>query len=258
MNDKSVIVENVNKDFIINRESLHVLDNINLEVEKGEFVSIVGASGCGKSTLLRIIAGLEDATTGKVLFEGEKVEGPNDNCKMIFQEARLLTWQTVEKNIAFGIPKKVGKEEREQRIHNYIELVGLQGFEKAYPKQLSGGMQQRVSIARTLAANPDLVLLDEPFGALDALTKINMQHELLRIREREKKTMILVTHDIEEAVYLSDRIVVLGERPGSIREIVKVELGRPRDRGDADFSYYKNMILKRFFAREERHQDYII
>ena len=258
MSKEAVIVDHVSKDFIINKEPLHVLEDISLTVEEGEFVSIVGASGCGKSTLLRIIAGLETATEGKVVFQGKEVTEPSDHCKMIFQEARLLAWMNIEKNIGFGLSRNMDKQEKAELIREYIELVGLQGFEHAHPKQLSGGMQQRVSIARTLVASPDLILLDEPFGALDALTKIHMQQEVLRIREREKKTMILVTHDIEEAVYLSDRIVVLSERPGEIREIVKVELGRPRDRGSSDFGYYKNMILKRFFTKEEAKEEYVI
>jgi sulfonate transport system ATP-binding protein len=170
---------------------------------------------------------------------------------MAFQESRLLPWWNVENNIGFGIDDKLSNDAKKEKIKSYIDLVGLNGFEKALPKQLSGGMQQRVSIARALIAEPKILLLDEPFGALDALTKINMQKEILRIWEQEKKTMLLVTHDIEEAVYLSDKVVILSERPGKIKKIVDIQLARPRNRGDSDFAYYKNLIYKEFFGSEE-------
>ncbi|MCR5302010.1 MAG: ABC transporter ATP-binding protein [Lachnospiraceae bacterium] len=259
MGNIALSIQDVSKVFTINKQDLKVLNNISLDVSDGEFVSIVGASGCGKSTLLRIVAGLETATNGSVEFNGEKVTGPSSNCKMIFQESRLFPWLDVESNVGFGLDRSVSKDEKRKKAAHYIDLVGLKGFEKAHPKQLSGGMQQRVSIARSLISDPRLVLLDEPFGALDALTKIHMQHEIQRIRQQEKKTMILVTHDIDEAVYLSDRIVVLSERPGSVRQIVSVDLGHPRDRGDDSFTYYKNKILRQFFTKEKgADPDYVI
>lgn len=258
MGQSELQIKDVCKHFVIDKEEHEILNHINIDVKKGEFISIVGASGCGKSTLLRIIAGLETVSSGNVILNDSPVTGTSPRCKMAFQEARLLPWWTVEKNIAFGLSKKVSDEEKRKLVSHYIELVGLKGFEKALPKQLSGGMQQRVSIARALISDPQLLLLDEPFGALDALTRINMQQEILKIWETEKKTMILVTHDIDEAVFLSDRVVVLSERPGEVKEIVDIDIGRPRSRGDNDFSYYTKLIYKQFFKEESRSLEYTI
>ena len=258
MEQSELKIENVCKQFTIERESHDILKDINLDIKEGEFISIVGASGCGKSTLLRIIAGLENVSSGKVFLQGSEVNGTSARCKMAFQEARLLPWWNVEKNIAFGLEKRMSAQEKKKLVSQYIGLVGLDGFEKALPKQLSGGMQQRVSIARALISNPQILLLDEPFGALDALTKINMQQEILKIWEAEKKTMILVTHDIEEAVYLSDRVVVLSKRPGTIKEIISIDIGRPRNRGDSDFSYYTKLIYRQFFKEESHTPEYTI
>lgn len=258
MSQNTLKIQDVSKEFIIDKEKREILNHIDLEVKQGEFISIVGASGCGKSTLLRIIAGLEQATSGAVLLNGEPFLDVAKKCKMAFQEARLLPWWNVEKNIGFGLDKSKSNEEKKELISHYIKLVGLEGFEKALPKELSGGMQQRVSIARALIGNPEILLLDEPFGALDALTRINMQKEILRVWEQEKKTMILVTHDIDEAVYLSDRVIVLSERPGEIRKIVKIELGRPRNRGDEGFTYYKGLIYNEFFSDEKPSPEYAI
>lgn len=251
-------IQNVNKDFYIDKQVKHILQNINLEVKKQEFVSIVGSSGCGKSTLLRIIAGLETVTSGKVLLNDTLIKGTNPKLKMAFQEARLLPWWSVEKNIGFGLDRCIKGTEREEKIRHYLHLVGLDGFEKAIPKELSGGMQQRVSIARALISDPEILLLDEPFGALDALTRINMQREILKIWEKERKTMILVTHDIDEAVYLSDRVVILSERPAHLKKIVDIQLTRPRDRGSEDFAYYKNLIYKEFFTERDPEIEYVI
>ena len=196
MEHSELQIKNVYKNFIIDKEKHEILKNINIDVKKGEFISIVGASGCGKSTLLRIIAGLETVSSGDVFLDDTPIRGTSPKCKMAFQESRLLPWWNVEKNIAFGLDKKTDEAEKKELVSHYINLVGLNGFEKALPKQLSGGMQQRVSIARALISNPQLLLLDEPFGALDALTRINMQKEVLKIWESEKKTMILVTHGV--------------------------------------------------------------
>ncbi len=258
MEEIELQIKNVCKNFMIDKKKREIIKNIDINVKKGEFVSIVGSSGCGKSTLLRIIAGLETVSSGQVLLEGTEVAGTSPRCKMAFQEARLLPWWSVEKNISFGIGRKVDEEEKDKLVAQYINLVGLNGFEKALPRQLSGGMQQRVSIARALISDPKLLLLDEPFGALDALTKINMQKEVLKIWESEKKTMILVTHDIEEAVYLSDRVIVLSERPGEIKNIINIDIGRPRKRGSHDFSYFTNLIYKEFFTEVEREVEYSI
>lgn len=258
MSQKELEIRNVYKHFIIDKEKREILNNISVDVDKGEFVSIVGSSGCGKSTLLRIIAGLETVSGGEVRVHDTTVNGTSGRCKMAFQEARLLPWWSVEKNIGFGLDKKITGEERTEKIRHYIELVGLKGFEKALPKQLSGGMQQRVSIARALISDPKILLLDEPFGALDALTKIHMQRAVAQIWEKEKKTMILVTHDIDEAVYLSNRVIVLSERPGEIRKIIRIEMSRDRNRGSDDFAYYKNLIYKEFFTESEEEFEYVI
>lgn len=239
-----VLIDGISKTFTIDKGSLPVLEDINLFFHQGEFISIVGTSGCGKSTLLKMIIGLESPTAGQITVAGRVVTKPSVDCGMVFQEARLFPWLTVEENIEFGITKKISKTEKKQLVTQHIELVGLSGFEKALPKQLSGGMQQRVSIARALVNKPDVLLLDEPFGALDALTRINMQNEVLKLWEHEKKTMILVTHDIDEAIFLSDRIVVLSSRPGRVMDIIDVDLPRPRERSSDDFLKIRGTIFK--------------
>ncbi len=253
-----VQIKNVNKKFTIDGETKEILNEINFDVKEGEFVSIVGSSGCGKSTLLKMIAGLETITEGEILINDKAVSGPAPECKMAFQEARLLPWLNVYKNIGFGLDKSVPKSERDELIKKYIAMVGLNGFANALPKQLSGGMQQRVSIARALISNPNILLLDEPFGALDALTRINMQREILKIWKQENKTMILVTHDIEEAVYLSNKVVILSERPGHIKRILNIDLAYPKIRGSKDFAYYTKEIYKEFFEDNEHEVDYAI
>jgi sulfonate transport system ATP-binding protein len=240
-------IKGTGKEYIIDRQALEVLNDINLEVAEGEFISIVGISGCGKSTLLKIIAGLEPATTGEVLLDGKAVREPSLECGIVFQEPRLLPWATVYQNIDFGIPQGIGEEERRKRINIHLEMTGLTGFAKALPNQLSGGMQQRVSIARALAGEPRALLLDEPFGALDALTRIQMQREILRIWEAEKRTMILVTHDIDEAIFLGDRVVVMSRLPGRIQKVFPVEFSRPRSRTSEDFHVIRAKIYSQFF-----------
>ena len=237
-------IQNVSKKFRIDKGTLSVLEDISLEIEKGEFISIVGTSGCGKSTLLKMIIGLDPPTEGHIRIDGREVVKPAIDCGMVFQEARLFPWLTVRENIEFGITRPVSGGERERLVRQHIELVGLAGFEKALPKQLSGGMQQRVSIARALVNHPDILLLDEPFGALDALSRINMQNEVLKLWEHEKKTMVLVTHDIDEAVFLSDRIIVLSSRPGQIMDKIEVTLPRPRERSSDEFLKIRSKIFK--------------
>lgn len=211
-------VKNLDKVFHINNENVPVLQNLSLDVEKGEFISIVGPSGCGKSTLLKLIISLEKRDGGTICIDGSEINGISEKCSMIFQEARLMPWLSVEKNIDFVIPKKITGKERQDLVDHNIELVGLSNFRNALPSQLSGGMQQRVSIARGLVTNPELLLLDEPFGALDAFTRMTMQQELLNIWRKENNTMILVTHDIDEAIFLSTKIVIMSERPGKIKK----------------------------------------
>lgn len=253
-----VEIQNLYKQFNIDGKQIEVLEDVNLVFREGEFISIVGASGCGKSTILRIIAGLETPSQGHAFLDNKEIEKPSINCGMVFQEARLFPWLSVEKNVEFGISQKLSKEQMKETVQKHIALVGLNGFEKALPRQLSGGMEQRVSIARGLVNNPELLLLDEPFGALDALTKINMQKEVMRIWQAEKKTMILVTHDIDEAIYLSDRVVVLSSRPGKVKEIISVDLARPRDRSSLDFMRIRKSVFEKLFDEERYEAEYYI
>lgn len=257
MGKKKLIIHDVNKSFIVNGQSVDVLKGINLEIEEGEFVVIVGHSGCGKSTLLKMIAGLETNDTGELSVDGKEISGPGMDRGMIFQEHRLFPWLSIEKNVQLVL-KGLSKEEKRKLSDQYLELVKLSEFKKAYPSQLSGGMSQRAAIARSLVSQPEILLLDEPFGALDALTKIELQEEMLKIRERFHNTMIMVTHDIEEAVYLADRIVVMSARPGRIKDVIKVELGKYRDRGSTDFTYYKKKIFDYFFEEKTDTPEYNI
>lgn len=254
---KTLSIQNVNKSFTVDGQKVDVLKDINLEVQEGEFIAIVGHSGCGKSTLLKIIAGLEKNDTGLVTVDGKEVNGPGMDRGMIFQEHRLFPWMSIEKNVQLGL-KVLSKEEKTKLSDQYLELVKLSEFKKAYPSQLSGGMSQRAAIARSLVSQPEVLLLDEPFGALDALTKIELQEELLKIRERFHNTMLMVTHDIEEAVYLADRIVVMSARPGRIKDVIKVELGTYRDRGGSDFAHYKKKIFDYFFEEKTVVPEYNI
>jgi sulfonate transport system ATP-binding protein len=249
-------IRHAKKNFQIGSKTVEVLDDINLEIQPGEFVSIVGSSGCGKSTLLKLIVALEDLTEGEILVAGEGVTEPSDKCNMVFQEPRLFPWLSVRQNIAFTIPKQVSKQERKKTVEDHIALVGLKGFEKAVPSQLSGGMQQRVNLARALATKPEILLLDEPFGALDAFTRINMQEEALRIWEAEKTTMLLVTHDIDEAIYLSDRIIVLSAKPGRIKADIPVALPRPRERSGYDFMQVRREVMLKLFEKQDGQRDF--
>jgi NitT/TauT family transport system ATP-binding protein len=210
---------------------IHVLEDIHLDVRDGEFVCLVGPSGCGKSTLLNIAGGFLAATRGEILVDGHPVLAPDPKRIFIFQENAVFPWLTVEENVGFGIKRSTAAERREL-IEHYVEMVGLTGFGKAYPRELSGGMRQRVEIARALAAEPDVLFMDEPFGALDYLTRLRLRHELIQIWQREKRTVLFVTHDVDEAVQLADRIVVMGKRPSRIRAIVPVDVLRPRDLDD--------------------------
>lgn len=246
-------VKNLNKQFVVDKQPIDILKNINLQVKPGEFITIVGHSGCGKSTLLKIMCGLVDYEDGIVERNGHAVVGPGPKCGMVFQDHRLLPWLKIKDNVGFGL-KNLPKKEKEEKVKRYLELVGLSEFANSYPSQLSGGMSQRAAIARGLAGNPTILLLDEPFGALDALTRIQMQKEILRIKEQEGTTMIMVTHDIDEAVYLGDRIVVMSARPGEIRDIIKTDPVESRNRSGAVFAKYKKKIYNYFF--EDSEEDY--
>lgn len=253
----SLNIEHLDKNFLIGEKEIAALKDLNLTIEQGEFVSIVGCSGCGKSTLLRIIAGLENHYEGSVLLDNNRIKGPSLDRGMVFQEHRLLPWLTVTDNVAFGLTG-VTAAKKDRIVRKHIDLVGLTGFEKAYPYQLSGGMSQRVAIARALVNRPQVLLLDEPFGALDALTKIRMQQEILRIWEAEKTMMILVTHDIDEAVYLGGRVVVMSNGPGTVKKIVPINLPRPRDRSSYEFVQIRKEIYNEFFNEAEKTFIYAI
>jgi NitT/TauT family transport system ATP-binding protein len=207
---------------------MEILNAIDLDVREGEFVCILGPSGCGKSTLLNVVGGFLKPTAGSVTIDDEPVTGPDPRRIFVFQERGVFPWLTVEGNIGFGL-FRLSEAEKRERIAHYVQLVGLRGFERAYPRELSGGMKQRLEVARALAVNPDVLYLDEPFGALDSITRLQMRSELLRIWQAEKKTVLFVTHDIEESVQLADRVVVMSARPASIRRIVEIDLGHPRD-----------------------------
>ena len=243
----TLAIRGLNKQYEVKGEALPVLQDINLTIEPGEFVSIVGSSGCGKSTLLRLVIGLEGDYQGEILLNGQRIVGTSLNRGIVFQEHRLFPWLTVEKNVALGLlNSSLSEGQQRATVREHIALVGLQGFETAYPHQLSGGMSQRVAIARALVNRPDILLLDEPFGALDAMTRAHLQQELHRIWQTEGITMILVTHDVEEAVYLGDKVVVMEPRPGRIRRTVPVPLAHPRDRASHAFTTVKDSVLREF------------
>ena len=237
-------VRSLNKQFRISGKSLEVLSNINFDIAPGEFVSIVGRSGCGKSTLLRLIVGLDAEYEGSIELDGEQIRSTSLDRGIVFQDHSLLPWMTVEQNIAFALLNhRLPEAEKKRRVTEHLKLVGLKGFERAWPRQLSGGMAQRAAIARALVNRPKVLLLDEPFGALDALTRVYLQNELQRIWVRHRSTMIMVTHDVEEAVYLSDRVVIMEPRPGRIERIVNIPLAHPRDRASHLLQDLKEEIL---------------
>jgi NitT/TauT family transport system ATP-binding protein len=225
--------------------ALNVIDDLVFDLKKGEILCILGPSGCGKTTILRIIAGLEEPSGGEICLEGKTVDGPGPNRGMVFQDPALFPWRDSLKNVEFGLEiKGLGKEERERIAKESMELVGLEDFSHSYPYQLSGGMQQRVGLARALANDPEILLMDEPFGALDAQTRNSMQGELLRIWEETEKTIIFVTHSVDEAIYLGDRILVLSPRPTSIKREIGVGMDRPRDRTGKRFNELRKGILE--------------
>jgi len=226
---------------------LKALDGICFGAGGDEFVCLLGPSGCGKSTLLKLAAGLESVTSGRVLLDGEPVAGPRPGCGMVFQDYALFPWLTVERNIAFGLELRRARPELIQElVARFIGLVGLNGFEKSLPSQLSGGMKQRVALARALVLAPDALLMDEPFGALDSFTRMEMQEELIKLWQRQPFTVVFVTHDIEEAVYLADRIVVMTPRPGRVKAIIPVSFARPRHRTDERFIAVRNHLLDQY------------
>ncbi|MBO0662438.1 ABC transporter ATP-binding protein [Jiella sp. MQZ9-1] len=242
-----VALRGLHKSFALEGRSIPILTNFDLTIRGGESLAIVGASGAGKTTLLRILAGLETADTGDILIDGEPAGGLGSACAVIFQEPRLLPWLTVLRNVAFGLEARgTAPATARERAGRYLRLVGLAGFEEAYPRQLSGGMAQRVGIARALTTQPEILLLDEPFGALDAMTKLAMQEELVRIWREENVTMVTVTHDLEEAVFLADRVLVLSRNRTQAPRLIDVSLPRPRERTSSAFVALRQELMAEF------------
>lgn len=238
-------IRGLNKAYRIEGKPLPVLHNINLDVRPGEFVSIVGASGCGKSTLLRLIVGLEAEYEGDILLDGQRIAATSLERGIVFQDHRLFPWMTVSQNIALALKNhKLAQAEKDRQVAEHIALVNLTGFENAYPHQLSGGMAQRAAIARALINKPKVLLLDEPLGALDALTRVHLQRELQRIWVQQRCTVIMVTHDIEEALYLGDRVIVMDAHPGRIKHEIHVDLPHPRERSSSVLQGYKEQLLE--------------
>jgi NitT/TauT family transport system ATP-binding protein len=252
-------INNVSK--VYNNKSLELksLDNINLTIGKGEFICLLGPSGCGKSTLLNIIAGFDKPFIGEILIDDKQVKEPSPNYVTIFQNYGLLPWRSVKKNVEFGLEaKKMSYAERSKIADEYIELVGLSKFSKHHPSELSGGMQQRVAIARALSVDPDILFMDEPFGALDAMTRMNMQEEIANIWEQKEKTIIFVTHDIEEAVFLADRIIIMTPGPGKVKSIINVPIIRKRDRTSYEFLKIRDQVFIELKMKKENETEYYI
>ena len=240
-----LVIENIDKTFMNNRREHKVLENINLSVDQGEFISLLGPSGCGKTTLLTIIGGFQKSDRGSVLLDGKNVEKPGIDRAFIFQNYALFPWKTIKENVLFPMKQqKVPKEEREKRLESLLEMCGLKGKENMYPHQLSGGMKQRVAIIRALAWDPEVLLMDEPLGAVDFKMRQNLQEELENIWTKNKITAVMVTHDVDEAVYMSDRVIVMSRNKGQILEDLKIDLQRPRNREDSDYENYKIKLTK--------------
>lgn len=239
-----VVIDHVSKEFPTKAGPLKVLADIDLTVADGEFVCLLGPSGCGKSTLLNTVAGFEQPTSGKVLIDGEQVMKPHAQRVFVFQEYGIFPWASVWDNVALGLQHGVSKTVQSDKIQATIDLVGLTGFEKSYPMELSGGMKQRVEVARALAVSPDVIYMDEPFGALDSLTRLTMRAEIIRIWQHQSPTILFVTHDVDESLQLAERIVVMSARPGSIERILNVDLPHPRDLGSPEYGRIKNQLYK--------------
>ena len=254
MTRPKIEVKDLKKTFPLKNEDFVALNGVNLDIADQEFVTVVGPSGCGKTTLLNVIAGLEKASGGQVLVDGESVSGPSPERGVIFQQYALFPWLTVRENVEFGLKlaKKNKKETRETAQH-FIDLVGLTQFADALPKMLSGGMKQRCALARAYAVNPKLLLMDEPFGALDALTRVNLQGQLLQTWQSEKRTVVFITHDVDEAVFLANRVVVMAAKPGRIKEIIEVDLPYPRHvdlRLTPRFGELRNRVWSAVYSQE--------
>jgi NitT/TauT family transport system ATP-binding protein len=250
-------VVHVSKVFSSNGRSMSAVDDICLDIKGSEFICLVGPSGCGKSTLLRMIAGLEPVSSGEIMLGDKKITSASPEVGFVFQEYTLFPWRTVEKNVEFGLELKgFSQEERARVASKYLDMVGLSKFKDSYPHQLSGGMRQRTAIARTLAVNPEILLMDEPFGALDAQTRNILQEQLLEIWHKEKKKVLFVTHNVDEAVFLADKVIVMTARPGRIKEIIDVNIPRPRVRTETEVNKVRNAILNSLFEEVRKLSDH--
>lgn len=262
MDDGSRVVlklAEVSKSFakVENDEVTHALDHVDLEMKSGEFISLVGPSGCGKSTVLRLVAGLIRPTLGTVTVNGKEVEGPSPQRGMVFQKPTLFPWLTVEKNIAFPLKMQEKLKGNEDKVEHMLEVIGLEHFRDDYPGQLSGGMAQRVALVRTLISQPEILLLDEPLGALDAFTRMNMQDEILSMWRESRQLALMVTHDVDEAIYMGTRVIVMDANPGRIIADIKISEDFPRDRSSEAFIAYRNTILNKlhFAGNNTKHSD---
>lgn len=254
-----ISIEGASREYFFKGRKTVSLEKVNLEIQKGEFICLLGPSGCGKTTLLNLIAGFDRPTLGVVKINGEVVTKPSANRITIFQNYGLLPWRSVLRNVELGLEsKKIDKKERRRIAEEYIELVGLSAYKKHHPAQLSGGMQQRVAFARALAVDPEILLMDEPFGALDAMTRMNMQDEIERLWQEKKKTIIFVTHDIEEAVFLADRIVIMTPSPGKVKSVIEVPLARKRDRTGSDFLKIRDRVFAEFELKASDQTEYYL
>lgn len=260
MSGVKIQVRNVEKNFVNARNEIQTaLAQVNLEIKEGEFICLLGPSGCGKTTLLNLIAGFDQPSQGEITIDGVGVEGTNPKFITIFQDYGLFPWRTVLGNVEYGLGAKgVGKEKRREISLQYIKLVGLEKFINSHPRELSGGMKQRVAIARALAVEPEILFMDEPFGALDAITRMKMQEEIVRIWQENKRTIVFVTHDIDEAIYLADRIVIMSPHPGRVKSVLSVSMGRPRDRTSFDFGQIREKVYREFELKVEQETDYNI
>ena len=256
----SITISGVNRVYTdVDGNKVNALNEVSLDIHPGEFISIIGPSGCGKTTLLRLIAGLDKPQSGELSIDGSRITDVDPERGYVFQQGGLFPWLTVEDNIAYGLKARKVFKQKKSEIGKYISMVGLDGFEKSYPHQISGGMAQRVAIARALINEPKALLLDEPMGALDSFTRSDLQDKLLELWKDNGTTMVLVTHDIDEAIYLSDRIVIMTPRPGKISRIIDVDLPRPRQRGSGSFLSMRRDILELFeLAQAQPQPEYVI
>ncbi|TYZ29760.1 ABC transporter ATP-binding protein [Selenomonas caprae] len=255
----SIDITNVTRTYHLPDKNVHAIRHVDLHIASHEFVCLLGPSGCGKSTLLKILSGLERPDEGTLEIDGTKVNGPGRERAVVFQDYALLPWRTVRENVAFPLElAHVSRKDREEKAQEYLKLVHLEKFADAYIHQLSGGMRQRVAIARALVQQPDILLMDEPFGALDAFTRMELQSELVKIWQAKRPTIVFVTHDIDEAIFLGDKVVIMTPNPGKVHSIVEIPVGKPRHRTGPDFNFYRDKVYKEFSLVNEYAVEYYI